>query len=58
MISPFHFWAIHVMVFLSLFALAGYLRNNKKQYLMFFSVLSFFGALCFAFVAVFEVLGG
>jgi hypothetical protein len=56
MISPFHFWAIHVMVLLSLLALAGYLKTGKKC-LIFFSVLSFFGALCFVFVALFEALG-
>ena len=56
MISPFHFWAIHAMVFLSLLALAGYLKKGKKH-LLFFSVLSFFGALCFVFVALFEAIG-
>ena len=57
MVSPYYFLSIHGMVLLSLLALAGYLKTSKK-YLIFFSVLSFFGALCFAFAAVFELLGG
>ncbi|MDP1760441.1 MAG: hypothetical protein Q8L01_03300 [Candidatus Woesebacteria bacterium] len=57
MISTFHFWAIHILIFLSLFALMGYLKQNKK-YQIFFCVLAFYGALCFVFVALFKAIGG
>jgi len=42
------FWFLHFLVFLSLFALWGYLETANK-YLILLSVLSFFGALCEGF---------
>ena len=53
--SIFYLLAIHILVFLSLFALFGYLKTEKKQ-LLFFTVLSFYGALCFLFKALFETI--
>ena len=57
MISTFNLLAIHILVFLSLFALVGYLKTNKK-YLIFFTVLSFYGALCFVFSAMLIAIKG
>jgi len=42
------FLLMHFFAFLSLFTLWGYLETANK-YLILFSVLSFFGALCEAF---------
>lgn len=48
------FWFIHLMVFLCLFALAGFLIKNQKV-LIFLSVLSFLGALCGAFIRLIDL---
>ena len=50
-LSQAGFWFLHALIFLSLFALWGYLKSGKK-YLIFFSVLSFYGALCIALDAL------
>ena len=55
MISTFDLWVIHILVFLSLFTLAGYFKTNKK-YLIFFTILSFYGALCFVFNAILKAI--
>jgi len=50
-LSKKQFWFLHLLVFLSLFALWGYIETNNK-YLILLSVLSFYGALCEAFKAL------
>jgi hypothetical protein len=40
---------------LSLFALLGYLATGKS-YLFFFTVLAFYGALCFAFSRIMDAV--
>ncbi|OHA66971.1 MAG: hypothetical protein A3C82_02705 [Candidatus Wildermuthbacteria bacterium RIFCSPHIGHO2_02_FULL_47_12] len=42
------FLFLHIFAFLSVFALWGYIENGNK-YLILFSVLAFFGALCEGF---------
>jgi len=45
------FWFLHILVFLSLFALWGYIETDNK-YLILLSVLSFYGSLCVAFCSL------
>ena len=49
------FWFIHLMVFLGLLALAGYLVVDKK-FLVFFTVLSFAGAICSSLIRVIDAI--
>ena len=51
-LSQVEFWFLHALILLSLFALWGYLKSGRK-YLVFFSVLSFYGVLCVALNALF-----
>jgi hypothetical protein len=44
---------IHILVFLGLFALLGNIINGNK-YLIFFSVLSFSGAVCGSFIKLID----
>ena len=48
---------IHLCVFLSLFALWGYVEVANK-YLLLLTVLSFFGALCFSFIRMAKLIRG
>jgi len=50
-LSKKQFGLLHFMALLSLFALWGYIETGNK-YLILFSVLSFYGALCEAFKAL------
>ena len=47
------FWFIHLMVFLGLFSLFGFLILNNK-YLIFCAVLSYSGAVCGSFINVID----
>jgi hypothetical protein len=49
------FWFIHLMVFLGLFALIGYLITTYS-FLLFFVALSFSGAVCGAFIKVIDTV--
>ncbi len=49
------FWFIHLMVFLVLFTLFGYMVFDR-QYLLFFIVLSFLGAICGSFIRVIDAI--
>ena len=50
-LSQAEFWFLHALILLSLFALCGYLKS-RRNYLIFFSILSFYGALCIALNAL------
>ena len=47
------FWFIHFLVFIGLFSLLGYIFQNQK-FLLFFTVLSFAGAICGGFCRVID----
>ncbi|MCD4704934.1 hypothetical protein K8R66_02555 [bacterium] len=49
------FWFIHLMVFLGLFSLLGYLMTDVKI-LIFFIVLSYSGAICGSFIRVIDTI--
>ena len=51
------FFALHFFVFLSVFSLWGWIETNSK-YLVLCSVLSFYGALCFAFIGAYKRKNG
>ncbi len=46
-------WLIHFFVFLGLFSLYGFLSTRMEMFI-FFSVLSFCGAVCGAFIRVID----
>jgi Ca2+/H+ antiporter len=50
-------WFIHLLAFLGLFALWGFLATDSKP-LIFFMALSFCGASCAAFVRVIDAASG
>lgn len=50
-LSKLRFFALHALVALSILALWGWIESANK-YLILFSVISFFGALCFAFAGI------
>ncbi len=50
-----NFYYTHLCMALSLFALWGYIQT-AKQYLLFFTVLAFYGALCFAFSRITDLI--
>lgn len=56
-LSKIQFIALHCLVFLSLFSLWGWIETDNK-YLILCSVLSFYGALCFAFMGVYKRKNG
>ena len=49
------FWFIHLMAFLVLFTLFGYIMYDR-QYLLFFVVLSFLGEICGSFIRVIDAI--
>lgn len=53
-LSKRQFFALHFLVFLSVFALWGWIETDNK-YLILCSVLSFYGALCFAFIGIYKL---
>ena len=50
-----NFYYTHLCMALSLFALWGYIQT-AKPYLLFFTVLAFYGALCFAFSRITDLI--
>ncbi len=50
-----NFYYTHLCMALSLFALWGYI-TTEKAYLLFFTVLSFYGALCFGFSHIMDAV--
>ena len=50
-----NFFYTHLCMALSLFALWGYIQT-AKQYLLFFTVIAFYGALCFAFSRITDLI--
>ena len=52
-LSRRQFYSLHFLVFLSVFALWGWVETNNK-YLVLCSILSFYGALCFAFIGAYK----
>jgi hypothetical protein len=56
-LSKIQFIALHSLVFLSVLALWGWIETDNK-YLILCSVLSFYGALCFAFIGAYKRKNG
>ncbi len=56
-LSKMQFIALHFLVFLSVFSLWGWIETDNK-YLVLCSVLSFYGALCFAFIGAYKRKNG
>jgi hypothetical protein len=50
-----NWWKIHIMVFLGLFGTLGYVITGQS-WIIFFVVLSFAGAVCGAFIKLFDLI--
>lgn len=51
------FWFIHLLALLGLFALLGYIVGNGSI-LLFWSAVSFYGAICGSFIRVIDTVRG
>ena len=52
-LSKLQFIALHVLMLLSIVALWGWVETGNKYFVL-CSVMSFYGALCFAFIGLYK----